>query len=60
MLFLQVLAIIFILAKLFGLITWGWLLVFSPVLVIVLFYVIVVIIAFVLALNEMKINRGKK
>lgn len=41
--FTEVLTIIFVLLKVFGVITWSWWLVFAPEIVALVFYVIIVI-----------------
>ncbi|MBO0473255.1 hypothetical protein JZO86_06015 [Enterococcus ureasiticus] len=47
----SILTIIFVVAKLFGLIAWSWWLVFSPVLVVIVFWILVVIIAMLISKN---------
>jgi Flp pilus assembly protein TadB len=47
----SILTIIFVVAKLFGLIAWSWWVVFSPILVVVVFWILVVIIAMLISKN---------
>lgn len=47
----SILTIIFVVAKLFGLIAWSWWLVFSPILVVVAFWILVFIVAMLISKN---------
>lgn len=50
--FLLLLTLIFVLAKLFGLITWSWLLVFIPLIVMIAVTILIIGLATVIELHE--------
>ncbi|MGJ0767491.1 hypothetical protein [Lacticaseibacillus paracasei] len=50
--FLLLLTLIFVLAKLFGLIAWGWLLVFMPLIVMIAVVTLLIGLAIVIRLHE--------
>lgn len=46
--FLSILTIIFVIAKLFGVITWSWLIVFLPTILSILIWLVLIIVAIVI------------
>ena len=50
--FLLLLTLVFVLAKLFGLIAWGWLLVFMPLIALMIWLVFWIGLAIVIGLHE--------
>lgn len=52
--FLEILTLVFIVLKLTGLITWGWLAVLSPIIVAVALYIIILMLFIVGAIGSFK------
>ncbi|MBM6411711.1 hypothetical protein [Lacticaseibacillus paracasei] len=50
--FLLLLTLIFVMAKLFGLIAWSWLLVFAPLIVMIAVVTLLIVLAIVIGLHE--------